>query len=262
MVLPGSTGGGGAINMAAGAINMNGGLVGGVPQLTGGGPINMNGGNINMVGTAAATTGGGVFNLQGGEIEDTSTAPAININTGAIPLDNGGTPPKPTALVTVGTDCSVDGVSGLGTGAADSNCAPGIQVQGDQVVLGRLNANSLYAQTFIYNSSDMRLKTDIHTMKDPLESVMKLNPVDFKFKATGQEGLGVIAQDVEKIYPQLVSMRGDGMKAVNYEGLIAPLIGAVQELKKENDDLRQQVRDQAIRQDELERQLKSKSTSR
>ena len=69
---------------------------------------------------------------------------------------------------------------------------------------------------------------------------MKLKPVSFTFKSNGKEGLGVIAQDLEKVYPQLVT-KGEGMKSVNYEGLIGPLIGAVQELKNENDDLRQQL---------------------
>ena len=45
------------------------------------------------------------------------------------------------------------------------------------------------------------------------------------------------------------------MKSVNYQGLIAPLIAAVQELKQQNDDLREQLHTQELRQQKLERQM-------
>jgi hypothetical protein len=107
-------------------------------------------------------------------------------------------------------------------------------------VANLLQANSLYASTFIYQSSDFRLKRDIQPVADGMDGVMKLKPVSYILKSNGMPGLGFIAQDVEKVYPQLVT-KGDGMKAVNYEGLIAPLVDAVQHLKHENDDLRQRL---------------------
>ena len=49
-------------------------------------------------------------------------------------------------------------------------------------------------------------------------------------EAKQQPGMGVIAQDVEKVFPQLVSTDEQGRKQVDYSGLIAPLIEAVKEL--------------------------------
>ena len=49
-------------------------------------------------------------------------------------------------------------------------------------------------------------------------------------EAKEQPGLGVIAQEVEKVFPELVETTPEGLKKVNYEGLIAPLIEAVKEL--------------------------------
>ena len=46
--------------------------------------------------------------------------------------------------------------------------------------------------------------------------------------------LGVIAQDVEKVYPQLVRVTPEGVKSMNYFGLIGPLVEAVKELDDEN----------------------------
>jgi hypothetical protein len=85
---------------------------------------------------------------------------------------------------------------------------------------------------------------------------MQMNPVSFVFKSNGKKSLGVIAQEIEQVYPELVTSQGDGMKAVNYEGIIAPLIGSVQELKKQNDELKAQLEAQKKRQDVLEGQLK------
>jgi hypothetical protein len=48
--------------------------------------------------------------------------------------------------------------------------------------------------------------------------------------AKEQPGMGVIAQEVEKVFPELVTTDDQGRKKVEYEGLIAPLIEAVKEL--------------------------------
>lgn len=48
--------------------------------------------------------------------------------------------------------------------------------------------------------------------------------------AKDQPGIGVIAQEVEKVFPELVETTPEGLKKVNYDGLIAPLIEAVKEL--------------------------------
>jgi len=49
-------------------------------------------------------------------------------------------------------------------------------------------------------------------------------------EAKAHPGLGIIAQDVERIFPQLVETGDDGIKRVHYYGLIGPLIEAVKEL--------------------------------
>jgi hypothetical protein len=115
---------------------------------------------------------------------------------------------------------------------------------GNAVVTGLLQARRFYAAEFIYNSSDRRLKTDIKKLDHALENVMKIEPVSFVLKKSGLPSLGVIAQDLKKVYPQLVigSEGKGGSMAVNYNGLVAPLIGAVQELKAENDVLRKQIK--------------------
>ena len=81
-----------------------------------------------------------------------------------------------------------------------------------------------------YHNSDRRLKTNIEPIAG-LSIVEKLNGVTFDWKKDGKPSAGVLAQDVEKVMPEAVSVAKDGMKAVSYDALIAPMIEAIKELK-------------------------------
>jgi hypothetical protein len=89
--------------------------------------------------------------------------------------------------------------------------------------------------------SDIRLKKDVKTIEKALDQITRLRGVTFHWKdkknGNGQQ-LGVIAQEVEKIFPQVVSTGGSGYKSVAYSNLVAPLIEAVKELKAENETLK------------------------
>ncbi|MEK7118068.1 MAG: tail fiber domain-containing protein, partial [Patescibacteria group bacterium] len=101
--------------------------------------------------------------------------------------------------------------------------------------------NALYANTFIYGS-DESLKKDVKTIPYALKKVLKLRGVEFNWKEGDTPSVGLIAQEVEKVFPELVHVEPQsGLKAVEYGNLIAPLIEAVKELKAENDDLRTRV---------------------
>ncbi len=95
------------------------------------------------------------------------------------------------------------------------------------------------------HSSDRRLKKNILPITGTLEKLNQINGVNYEWisknKPSGLK-LGVIAQDVEKVYPELVSQDPiTGMKSVNYNGLIAPLIEAVKELHAENELLKKRI---------------------
>ncbi|QQS59198.1 tail fiber domain-containing protein [Candidatus Peregrinibacteria bacterium] len=90
--------------------------------------------------------------------------------------------------------------------------------------------------------SDIRLKKDIVTLSDSLSKILHLRGVSYFWKDSekGEEKqIGVIAQEVEKEFPELVLEDNEGMKSVNYSALVAPLIEAVKEQQKEIE--RQQV---------------------
>jgi prepilin-type N-terminal cleavage/methylation domain-containing protein len=206
-------------------------------------------GSINLA-APGATAGGGAINIQGG---------TVNIEGGTITGNNNIASNITITNSTAATNSQIS----VGSGCQRASPAPGdpcpwsIQItEGDESVSNMLLANVFYANTFIYENSDIRVKTNIQPLTGSLEDIMKLKPVSFTMKANGKPSFGVIAQDLEKVYPQLVA-EGAGVKAVNYDGLIGPLIGAVQELKKENDELRQKLDAQQKRQDQLEKEIRA-----
>ncbi|HEY8964751.1 MAG TPA: tail fiber domain-containing protein, partial [Alphaproteobacteria bacterium] len=101
-----------------------------------------------------------------------------------------------------------------------------------------LDAN-ITAPAFLY-SSDLRLKENIKPLEGALAKLSAINGVTFTFKAgeDKREHLGVIAQEVEAVYPQAVITDEKGFKKVDYPALVPVLIEAVKELKVQNDELR------------------------
>lgn len=60
-------------------------------------------------------------------------------------------------------------------------------------------------------------------------------------KVPGSDDAGVIAQEVEAVFPELVVTTAEGVKRVNYTGLVGVVIEAVKELKAKNDALEKRV---------------------
>jgi Chaperone of endosialidase len=102
---------------------------------------------------------------------------------------------------------------------------------------------SLYAPAFLY-TSDRRLKENIRPIDNSLAKLLRLNPVTFDWNqdtgghAKGDHDMGLIAQEVEKIIPDVVTTDPKGMKGINYPKLIPILIGAIKEQQTEIESLK------------------------
>jgi hypothetical protein len=92
-------------------------------------------------------------------------------------------------------------------------------------VSGGANVSGVVTCLDLNTTSDVDLKTNITPILDPLEKVMKINGYNFEWISNQRKSLGVIAQELEKILPELVT--NTNPKTVNYNGLIALLIEAV-----------------------------------
>jgi len=94
---------------------------------------------------------------------------------------------------------------------------------------GTLNATE-------FNSlSDAAVKTNVNEITSGLDVVNAISGVEFDWKDNGNHSAGVIAQELERVLPHLVSTSGEGMKSVNYAGLSAYLLSAIKELSSRLD---------------------------
>ena len=95
-----------------------------------------------------------------------------------------------------------------------------------------------------FNSfSDIRKKKNIVRVENPIEIISKLNGVKFTWIESNKPSLGLIAQEVEKILPQLVN-DSEGVKTLNYNGIIAVLVESIKEQQNEINRLKQLIESQ------------------
>jgi hypothetical protein len=87
------------------------------------------------------------------------------------------------------------------------------------------------------STSDQKLKENIEPLINSIEIIEKINPVKFTWKHTGDTSYGVLAQDLEKILPELVN-NDDDYKSVSYIPLIALIIDAVKNHETEIQNLK------------------------
>jgi hypothetical protein len=121
--------------------------------------------------------------------------------------------------------------------------------------------------TGVFANSDARLKEDVKEIESALPRVMKLRTVNYRMKADGTPGSGFIAQELQKVFPEFVESKM-GYLNVNYSGLIAPTIRAVQEIKNDQDEreaenanLKKQVNSLEERLKKLEALLEKQTTT-
>ena len=98
------------------------------------------------------------------------------------------------------------------------------------------NAGNLTALGNVTAYSDSRLKTDVKTIENAVDTVSKLRGVSFTRLDTQEKGIGVIAQEIEEVIPEVVQ---DGAyKSVAYGNVVGVLIEAIKELKAEIEELK------------------------
>ena len=97
-------------------------------------------------------------------------------------------------------------------------------------VSGTLTATTVNAGT-VNTTSDATLKQDIATIPRASDMISALRGVNFGWKDTGEQSMGVVAQEVEEVIPYVVATDSNGQKAVNYQALTGLLIEAVKDLQ-------------------------------
>jgi len=117
-----------------------------------------------------------------------------------------------------------------------------LQHDGDFVSAGNLTA---FGTSFL-QVSDERLKQNIYTISQSLDKILDLRPTKYVWKKNKKQDVGFIAQEVEKIIPEVVEeSRGfinddsqiENMKTISYPKLIPYLVDTIQVLVKRIEDL-------------------------
>ena len=92
-------------------------------------------------------------------------------------------------------------------------------------------------------TSDSRLKKGIVPLRNSLQKIMQLNGYDYYWKNENDDSslqTGVLAQEVQKIFPHLVKENNEGILSVNYSGLIPVLIESIKDQQKLIDEIKTQ----------------------
>ena len=121
----------------------------------------------------------------------------------------------------------------IGNGADADNRSDALTVlfDGTTTIAGDLSINS-----------DARLKANIISLGSTLAKVLQIDGKSYTMKKdeNKKQKIGVLAQDIEKVFPELVS-ESNGVKSVNYQGLVPVLINALKEQQAEIDTYRDEV---------------------
>lgn len=227
-------------------------------NLTSGSGYNTAGGNINITAgqtSCWALTGNSHsdVNIQGGAnlvAADASSiavqgggtvgvgCPTANANGGNLILKSG----IGTGTGTQGNIQLLNGNVGIGTSAPSSK----LEVCGNTRIIGTLNVSStVTSSSGITCPSDIRYKTNITPLVNSVQKLMLLNGVNYYWKTTefpnmnfnDKQQTGFIAQDLEKIFPEMVFTDDKGYKSVDYSRLTPVLVETIKEQQKQITDI-------------------------
>jgi|TARA_B110001454_G_scaffold165700_1_gene155482 hypothetical protein len=147
---------------------------------------------------------------------------------------------------------------GAAKGCVQVNCSVGLKVANGSLAVGNITNSSTTGRIdasndiVAYSTSDCRLKKYIKPISNALDKIDQIRGVEFDWKVTDEkmeeevhsfEGhdVGVIAQEIEAVLPEVVVTRDNGYKAVNYEKIVPLLIQGIKELKSEVEILKSKI---------------------
>jgi hypothetical protein len=195
----------------------------------------------NFTAKDALASGNPAKIIKGSEFgtEFSAIASAIATKADSASPELTGTPTAPTAPVDtstpqIATTAYVVSQGYLKIAAANTLYAPKASPAFTGMVTG---VNSTWSGTVtaaeVTLSSDSRKKEQVRRIESALALVQALDGVRFKFKASGRDSVGFIAQEVREVLPELVHEDGEGFLSVAYANVTAVLVEAVKELAAE-----------------------------
>jgi hypothetical protein len=124
-----------------------------------------------------------------------------------------------------------------GTATIDTSVVVG---SGVTITTNGINVVGVITATDFNSASDLILKTNIQPISNPIDKILQINGVTFNWRENNKPSVGIIAQEIEKVFPELV--QGENPKTVNYNGLIGLLIEAIKEQQTEINNLKDKLK--------------------
>ena len=124
-----------------------------------------------------------------------------------------------------------------GTATVDTSVVVG---SGVTITTNGINVVGVITATDFNSASDLSLKTNIQSISNPIDKILQINGVTFNWRESNKPSVGIIAQEIEKVFPELVN--GENPKTVNYNGLIGLLIECVKEQQTEINNLKDRIK--------------------
>ena len=139
------------------------------------------------------------------------------------------------------TDLRVTGFSTVGVLTATNIGIGTTNPTSELFVNGNVFVSGIVTATDYDSASDIRLKENIQKIDNPIDKIIRIEGVTFDWKSNNKSSMGVIAQNIEKVFPQLV--HGEDSKTVNYNGIIGLLIECVKTQQEQIDNLNRRLDD-------------------
>ena len=142
------------------------------------------------------------------------------------------------------TDTASGAITFSNSTASTSKTTGAVIVTGGVGISGALNVGG---DVVAFASSDERLKDNIIPIRNPNEKIKQIGGYTFDWNDKheifkGKKDIGVVAQEIEKVLPEIVETKDNGFKAVNYEKIVALLIESNKELIKRVEELESKVK--------------------
>ena len=137
-------------------------------------------------------------------------------------------------IVLSGSSISVDGYLGVGVGLENNGVTHGITLPNAGDNSGKIKA------TAYVTYSDERIKKNIKPIERAMDKVNSMHGVTYELKAGGTQEIGLIAQEIEKIAPEVVDAASD-LLGIDYSRITPILIEAIKDQQKQIDQLKKEI---------------------
>jgi len=129
---------------------------------------------------------------------------------------------------------NASGNVGIGTTSPTAR----LHVSGSTIITGSLNVSANITCLSLTETSTEAVKYNIIPLTSQLDNVLKLKPVSFNYKTNDKHSIGLIAEDVSKVYPEFTSDNND---SISYGKITSVLIQSIKELKTIIDNQQKQI---------------------